>query len=483
MITSLFDLYRLAPELLVTVFAFFVLIVDMCSDEKRVGYSHALTLLGLACAALATVDGFSFGPPVVELGGMLQRDAMGDLLKLFTYLTTAITLIYARHGLSVIGVVKHEFYSLILFAVLGICILISATNLVTIYLGLELLALSSYALVALDRDSAKSSEAAMKYFVLGAMASGLLLYGMSMLYGISGTLDLHAMNLSASFAEKPLLGSFALVFIVVGVAFKFGAAPFHMWLPDVYEGAPTPVATFIAAVPKLASIGMAFRLLPLGLSSMALQWQTMLAILAALSLVVGNLFALVQTNFKRMLAYSTISHVGFVLLGLIEGRAEGLAAAQFYAIVYGLMTAASFGILQALSANGFELENIDDFKGLNEKHPWYAFLLLLVMASLAGFPPLVGFWAKALVLKALWSAGIVWLMLVAAVCAVIGAFYYLRVIKAMYFDSSDGRKFNTSLPMDLRLVLAINALSLLALGIYWSPLIKGCEKAWAALLT
>jgi NADH-quinone oxidoreductase subunit N len=363
-------------------------------------------------------------------------------------------------------------------------VLVSAGNLVTIYMGLELMALATYAIVALDRDNGVASESAMKYFVLGALASGILLYGMSLLFGLTGSLDLFDINakLNTVYAADQgslLMMSFALAFIVIGLAFKFGAVPFHMWLPDVYEGAPTAMTAFIASVPKLAAVGMAIRLLPEGLGNLTPRWQEMIALLAMASLIVGNLGAIAQYNIKRMLAYSTISHVGFMLLGLLNGTATGFSALLFYVIVYSLSTAAAFGVLIILSRQGLEFERIDDFKGLNKRSPWLAFLMLIVMASLAGIPPLIGFWAKLQVIMALVALGSTWksLILVAALFAVIGSYYYLRVIKVMYFDAPESDA-EPAQALDVRIILIANTAVLVLLGLYSQPLAQLCGRVF-----
>ena len=356
---------------------------------------------------------------------------------------------------------------------------VSAGNLVMVYLGLELLALCSYALVALNRDDGLSTEAGMKYIVLGSLASGLLLYGMSLVYGATGTLDLAGIHAASSqVADRTLLLT-GVVFLVAGLAFKLGAAPFHMWLPDVYQGAPTPITLFISAGPKLAAFGMAYRLLEGALGPMSEQWQLLLAGLAAASLVVGNLIAIAQTNLKRMLAYSTVSHIGFLLLGLAGGGERGYAAALFYAISYAVMSAAAFGSIIVLSRQGFEAERIEDFKGLNARNPWQAGLVLCVMASLAGVPPFLGFWAKLVVLSAAVDAGLVWLAILGVVCAVIGCFYYLRVIKVMYFDEPVGELPPVRKDRVVPVVFGANALALLVLGIFWNPIMAWCQYAFA----
>jgi NADH-quinone oxidoreductase subunit N len=370
---------------------------------------------------------------------------------------------------------------LMLFATGGMMLMISAGNLVMVYLGLEMLALCQYALVAIDRDSPLASEAAIKYFVLGALASGMLLYGLSLVYGATGTLDLARIHAAAGDAASPTLLLTGVVFIVAGIAFKFGAAPFHMWLPDVYHGAPTPITLFIGSAPKLAAFGMAYRLLESGVGPLDEQWRLMIAGLATLSLVIGNLVALMQANLKRMLAYSTISHVGFLFLGLAGGGAEGYAASMFYAISYAIMSAAAFGVIVLLSSRGFEADQIDDYKGLNARDPWTAGLVLCVMASLAGVPPFLGFWAKLVVLRAALQGDMLWLAIVGIVFAVIGAFYYLRMIKVMYFDEPAGEPMQARDNQSLRVVFGVNALSLLGLGIFWNPIMTWCQQAFVGV--
>ncbi|HET8899889.1 MAG TPA: NADH-quinone oxidoreductase subunit NuoN, partial [Rhodanobacteraceae bacterium] len=352
-------------------------------------------------------------------------------------------------------------------------------NLVTVFLGLQLLALCSYTLVALNRDSPLSSEAAMKYFVLSALASGLLLYGMSMIYGATGTLDLREIASLIPRAAHPNLLVFGLIFMVAGITFELGVAPFHMWLPDVYEGAPTAVTNFIGSVSKLAAFGLAVRLLQYGLQPLAVDWQAMLAVLAALSMIIGNVVAIVQTNLKRMLAYSTIAHMGFVLLGLVQANGQGYAVAMFYVVCYALMSTAAFGVMLALARSGFEAGNISDFKGLNKRAPWFAGLMAMAMFSLAGIPPLWGFWAKLLVLRAAIDAGFLWLAITAVVTAIVGLFYYLRVVKVMYFDDPEpGSELAPVQDLPLRWVLSLNGLALLAVGLYWGPLLAWCQRAF-----
>jgi NADH-quinone oxidoreductase subunit N len=364
-------------------------------------------------------------------------------------------------------------------------VMISANHFLVLYLGLELMSLCLYAMVALNRDSAASTEAAMKYFVLGALASGLLLYGMSMLYGATGALELTqvAQAIAAGQANRTVL-VFGLVFVVAGIAFKLGVVPFHMWIPDVYQGAPNAITLFIGSAPKLAAFAMAMRLLVNGLLELAIDWQQMLVILAVLSMAIGNLAAIAQSNIKRMLAYSTISHMGFMLLGLLAGVVQGnrfsapdaYSAAMFYSVVYVLTAAGAFGMVLAMSRAGFEAEEIDDYRGLNQRSPWYAFLMLLLMFSLAGVPPTVGFYAKLSVLDAVVKAGQIWLAVVAVIFSLIGAFYYLRVVKLMYFDEPrETAPIGSSL--DARMLLSANGLAVLVLGVLPGPLMALCLAA------
>ena len=481
-VRSLADIMPLLPELVVVVGAFALLMLDLFVEERNRIVSHVFSILVVAVAT--ALIAFDVGGHGTVLSGMFVRDTAADVLKLGIGVVGILSLIYTWPYLRARGLYKGEVSVLMLFAIAGMMFLVSAGSLTMVYVGLEMLALCSYALVAVDRDSPLASEAAIKYFVLGALASGLLLYGMSMIYGATGTLDLskiHAVASIASGSPHELLLAFGVVFIVVGIAFKFGAAPFHMWLPDVYEGSPTAVTIFIGSAPKIAAFGMAYRLLEDGLAGMQPHWHAMLGLLAVLSLGIGNLFAIAQTNLKRMLAYSTISHVGFLLLGLANGTPLGYAAAMFYAIAYAIMTTAAFGAILLLARAGFEAEEIDDFKGLNQRNPWYAFIVLLVMASLAGIPPLFGFFSKLLVLKAAIDADMLWLAIVAIVFAIVGAFYYLRVIKVMYFDAPiDKSPLQLPADLELRWLLSANGIALLVLGVAWGPLISWCYAAMGA---
>ena len=476
------DLLVLLPEDFLLGATCAILLIDLFLKPAQRGVTHWLSLAALIGTGLLILN--DTDPATVAFSGAYIHDGIAAVLKVFILGITAAVFVFGQGYLRDRHLQIGEYYLLILFAVLGMLLLVSAGNLVMVYLGLELFALSTYGLVAINRDSGVASEAAMKYFVLGALASGLLLYGMSMVYGATGTLDLAAIHhgaKSAAIAANtfPVLLAFGVVFLVVGIGFKFGAAPFHMWLPDVYQGSPTAVTMFIGSAPKIAAFGMAYRLLEGGLSGMEPHWSQMLAVLAALSLAIGNIVAIAQTNLKRLLAYSTISHVGFLLLGLVNGSPSGFAAAMFYAIAYAIMTTAAFGMILLLARAGFEAEEIDDFKGLNQRNPWYAFIMLLVMASLAGIPPLFGFFAKLLVLKAAIDAGMWWLALIAIVFAIIGCYYYLRVIKVMYFDAP-AEESALMLPKDvpLRWLLSVNGVALLVLGLFWGPLIAWCYRAF-----
>ncbi|MGV8943865.1 NADH-quinone oxidoreductase subunit NuoN [Thermomonas sp.] len=472
------DLLPLLPELVLIGSAFVLLMLDLFMSEQQRVVTHVLAIASLIVVALMVIMGV--GGQGTVLSGMFIRDNMADVLKIGACLVSALALVYAWPYLRERGLYKGEVPVLMLFAVAGMMLLISAGSLVMVYLGLELLALCSYALVAIDRENPLASEAAMKYFVLGALASGMLLYGMSLVYGATGSVDLVTISANAANVAQPMMLLAGVAFMVAGIAFKFGAAPFHMWLPDVYQGAPTAITLFIGSAPKLAAFAMAIRLLDLGAGSLGDYWQPMLAGLAALSLIIGNLIALVQTNLKRMLAYSTISHVGFLFLGLAGGGAEGNAAAMFYALSYAIMAAAAFGAIIVLSRRGFEADSIEDFKGLNARDPWSAGMVLCVMASLAGIPPFLGFWAKLVVLRAALQGDLLWLAIVGIVTAVIGAFYYLRVMKVMYFDEPSGEPVQP--PRNdrvLRVVFGVNALSLLAFGVFWNPLMAWCQQAFA----
>jgi NADH-quinone oxidoreductase subunit N len=453
--------------------AMFILLADLFLKPANRIAIYVLAQLSLLGAAYFT---FSTHVPSVSYAftDAFVDDAMSDVLKLMIYLGTSLIFVYSRQYIQDRNMFRGEFYALALFSVLGMMIMVSGQSLLTLYVGLELLSLSLYALVALDRDNAKATEAAMKYFVLGALASGMLLYGMSMIYGMTGSLNIAEINTALMAGPKIhsvlILG---LVFIVSGLAFKLGAVPFQMWVPDVYEGSPTAVTMLISSVPKLAAFAFVIRILALALPSLAVDWQQMLMIMAVLSIIIGNITAIAQTNLKRMLAYSTISHVGFLLYGLMSATINGFIFAMFYVVSYVLMTLAGFGIILLLSRKGFEADKLDDLKGLNQRSPWHAFLMLIVMFSMAGVPPTLGFYAKFSVLQAALAAGFLWLVVFAVLMAVIGAFYYLRVIKLMYFDEPiDHHPIEA--PMDMRIVLGFNALALLVVGIMPEKLMEIC---------
>lgn len=474
--TLQFDLLTAAPEIVLLVMACVVLVVDLFLSERTRWVSYVIAqgaLLGAMLATWLTMP----TEPVSAFTDTFVRDGMADVLKIFTYLIGALVFLYSRDYLQERGLMKGEYFALGLFSILGMMILISASNFLTVYLGLELLSLTLYAMVSFDRESKTASEAAMKYFVLGAIASGMLLYGMSMLYGVTGSLDLAEVAEQASErGANDLLLAFGLVFVIIGVAFKLGAVPFHMWLPDVYHGAPTAVTMFVGSIPKIAAFAMAMRLLVDALAGLHADWQVMLVIMAILSLAIGNVVAIAQTNIKRMLAYSTISHVGFLLLGVLAGTRDGYSAAMFYTVTYAVMATGSFGIVILLSRSGFEADQLDDLKGLNERSPWFAFMMLVLMFSLAGVPPTVGFYAKLWVLEAVVGVGMTWVAVVAVAFSVIGAFYYLRIVKLMYFDKPvDTSPLRSS--FDTRVVLSTNGLAVLALGLFPGSLMTVCTLA------
>lgn len=475
------DLIPLMPEIFLLAMVSIILLVDVMLKDGQRYITYVLSLLALAGCAWLTINGLNT-EPVYVLSSMFVDDAMADVLKLALYLAVAIMLVYSRAYLQLRGLYKGEFYVLTLFATLGMMVMISASHFITLYLGLELLSLSLYAMVALNRDSPVATEAAMKYFVLGAIASGMLLYGMSMIYGSTGSLLLSDVSvaLQEGIGQKiPLV--FGVVFIVAGLAFKLGAVPFHMWVPDVYQGAPTPVTLFISSAPKLAAFAFTIRLLVQGLEVLHTDWRDMLILLSVLSMAIGNITAIAQTNLKRMLAYSTISHMGFLLLGILAGSQNGYSASMFYSVVYAMMSIGGFGMILLLSRQGFESEELDDLKGLNARSPWAAFLMLLLMFSMAGIPPTVGFYAKLSVLQAVVEADLIWLAVVAVLFSLIGAYYYLRIVKLMYFDEPV-QSAPIEASSDMRLALSVNGLAILVLGILPGPLMNICAIAIQASL-
>ena len=471
------DLMPAVPEIFLLTMACIILLADLFFTDKNRVFSYLLSLATLAITAALTVTLHS-PETVYTFDGSFVKDTMGDVLKVFVYLVTAVVFIYSREYLLTRNIFKGEYFVLGLFAVLGMMVLISAHNMLTIYLGLELLSLSMYAMVAFHRDNADATEAAMKYFVLGALASGMLLYGMSLLYGVTGTLDIGGVQTAVGVLDesKKLVLGLGLVLVIVGMAFKLGAVPFHMWVPDVYHGAPTAVTLFIGTAPKIAAFAMVMRLLVEGLGSMHAEWQDILIIMAVLSMAVGNIIAIAQANLKRMLAYSTISHVGFLLLGILAGTQAGYSSSMFYAIVYALMGMGGFGMIILLSRSGFEADNLSDFKGLNDRSPWFAFIMMILMFSMAGVPPTLGFYAKFAVLQSVVGAGLTWLAVLGVVFSIIGAFYYLRIIKLMYFDKAeDTQPIETS--TDMKVVLSANGLGILFLGLAPSSLLALCASA------
>jgi NADH-quinone oxidoreductase subunit N len=478
------------PEIFLAVAAMAILLFDMFLSDARRHITYLLSLVTLGICAALTIADFNTGTTSYTFYNMFVSDPMSNILKLSAYLAVGLTLVYSRQYVTDRGMLGGhlggEFYVLALFTLLGQMIMISGNNLLIIYLGLELMSLSLYALVALRRDNAMSTEAAMKYFILGAMASGFLLYGISMLYGATGSLDLGEIaKATASSTMNRTVLVFGLVFLVSGLAFKIGVVPFHMWVPDVYQGAPTAVTLLLGGAPKLAAFAICLRLLIEGLWSFAVDWQQMLTVLAVLSMALGNITAIAQTNLKRMLAYSTISQMGFMLLGLLSGVFNGsnlesatgaYSSAMFYAITYVLTTLGTFGVIMLLARSGFEAENLDDFKGLNQRSPWFAAVMMILLLSLAGVPPMMGFYAKLAVLQAVVNAGQIWLAVVAVLFSLIGAFYYLRVIRAMYFDDPVDRTQIVA-NADMRTVLSMNGAAVVLLGLVPGPLMTACAVA------
>jgi len=474
MIIPASEFMMILPEIFVLSMACIILILDLFLKQSERNISYWLTQLTLIFVAVITLS-IDKGETQLLFFGTYISDPMGAVLKVFIYLVTGLAFMYSRHYLRDRGLFKGEFYVLGLFGMLGMMVMVSAHSLLTIYLGLELLSLSLYAMVAFNRDSCLCSEAAMKYFVLGAIASGMLLYGMSMLYGLTGTLDIGLIASTLDNQESTVPLVFATVFIVVGLAFKLGAVPFHMWVPDVYQGAPTPVTQYIGSASKIAAFALVMRLLAESVGSLHEEWQGMLIVLAVLSLGIGNVVAIAQTNLKRMLAYSTISHVGFLLLGILAGTSAGYSAAMFYIITYSLMAAGAFGMIILLSRAGFEADEIEDFKGLNQRNPWFALVMLILMFSMAGVPPTVGFYAKLSVLQAVIDLDMVWLASVAVFFSVIGAYYYIRIIKVMYFDDATD-EHPLSSDFDLRFGLSANGLAVLFLGLFPGSLMALCSQ-------
>lgn len=485
----LLNFSAILPEAILLACACAILVIDLFVGARVRNFSYALTLLSLLLVAGFAWEPIGSGAIEYGFGGMFLTDPMTAVLKLAALLACALSLVYAQDYARQRDMWRGEFFSLVLFALLGIMTMISANNLLVIYLGLELQALALYGLVALRRDDAKATEAAMKYFVLGALASGFLLFGMSMLYGATGTLDINELARRIGSGQAVQLALvLGTIFIVAGIAFKLGAAPFHMWVPDVYQGAPTPVALLLSSAPKLAAFAIAFRMLVEGVPQLAVDWQHMLAVISVLSLAIGNVTAVAQTNLKRMLGFSTVGQMGFLLLAMLAGVVSGntsitagaYGAAMFYVVTYTLSTAGCFGIILLLAREHFEADEIADLRGLAKRNPWYAFVMTVMMLSLAGLPPTVGFFAKFVVLQALVSDGASVLMFRLAVVAVlfslVGAFYYLRVVKVMWFDeASDSSPLQAS--GEMRLALTANGLAVLVLGVLPQGLLALCNGA------
>ena len=478
---SLATLAPAMPEIVLLTLACALLLIDAFLAESDRYITYWLTQVTLVGTAVLTI--FTIGPSLVTFNGMFVADMLSQLLKVAILVTVAATLMMSRTYLELRGLLKGEFLTLALFGTLGMMVMASAHNFVTLFLGLELMALSQYSMVALQRDSVRATEAAMKYFVLGALSSGLLLYGMSMIYGATGSLDVSrvAEVLERGNSPMPLIGVFGLVFVVAGIAFKLGNAPFHMWIPDVYHGAATPTTLLVGGAPKLAAFAFIMRLLATGLQSMNADWSQMLVILAVASMALGNIVAIAQENLKRMLAYSTISHMGFVVMGILAATETGYGAALFYVIAYTIMTLGSFGMILLLSRAGFEAENLEDFRGLNQRSKWYAFVMLVIMFSLTGLPPTMGFFAKLFVLQAALEAGYTWLVVFAVLISVVGAFYYLRIVKIMYMDPPSG-EMTLDPRTDARWILSATAIAILVFGFMPAPLMDLCARAITASL-
>jgi len=479
MIALLENIHVALPEMIVLITACLALLADLFLRHRYKSVAYFISCAGLVLAACVSFLYIGLYK-VIILNGLFISDDIAQLMKFFIYLTVLLSFVYSRSYVNERQMPAGDYYILGLFSTLGMMFLVSAHSLLTIFLGLELMSLPLYAMTAIRRTDSDASEAAMKYFVMGAIASAMLLYGISLVYGATGKLDLSevAQAIATNGQQQSPLVVFALVFIMAGVGFKLAAAPFHMWAPDVYQGAPSSVTLFISAAPKVAALGMAFRLLTLGLVDITVQWQQILLVMSLLSTGLGNLFAVVQTSIKRLFAYSAISHIGYALFGILAATAAGYAAALYYILVYSITSAALFGLIVLMSSQGMEIDNVDDLKGLNKRNPWLAFMMLIIMFSMAGVPPTVGFFIKLLVLKALVDVQMTWVAVLGLLFTVIGAYYYIRIVKLMYFDKPIHpepvliNKTNT-------LVFSLNCLSLLYLGIFPGALIATCINAFS----
>ncbi|MDC9726470.1 MAG: NADH-quinone oxidoreductase subunit NuoN [Candidatus Thioglobus sp.] len=466
-----FDISTLSaamPEIFLLSAIVVVLLLDLFLTKSFKQVTYYLTQLSLLITGLLAFNLIN-EPQTIIFGGSFILDNMASVFKVFMAGATMVALVYTRHYLTQHSLFRGEYFVLVLLSVLGMMVMVSGYSLLTLYLGLEILSLSLYTLIAIARQRAGAVEAALKYFVLGAIASGLLLYGMSMIYGISGSLNINEIANFASSStldsREALITNFGLVFLVIGIAFKLGAVPFHNWVPDVYQGSPTSVTMFLSTVPKIAAVAMLVRILVEGLGVMHAYWSDLFMVLAVLSIALGSVVALMQTNIKRMLAYSTISHIGFIMLGFVTGVITGYGAAVFYVLVYVLMSLAAFGVIILLNKQGFEADQISDFKGLSKHSPWFALMMLVVMLSMAGVPPFIGFYSKLFILQQVVSAGFVTIAVIAVIFAVISAYYYLQVIKSMYFEDTD-KEVKVTAPMDMQLVLSINAVLILVVGLF-----------------
>lgn len=465
------------PELIVLSMSCIILLMELFVGKNNPRLAYGLAQITLVLAALTSL--YLYKMPVVTLfSEHFILDKTASLLKLLVYATGFAAFVYGRSYVQLRKMPNGEYYVLGLLCLLGCMVLVSANSFLTLYLGIEILSLPLYAMVALRRESGMATEAALKYLVMGTLASGMLLYGLSLLYGATGEIVLASVKefLSHGDTSHNLMLGMGLVFVVVGIAFKLGAVPFHMWVPDVYQGAPDSVTLFLSGAPKIASLGLALRLLVDAAPELVIHWQPMLMVLAVLSMALGNIVAIIQNNIKRMLAYSSIAHMGYMILGLVAATPEGYAAAIFYMINYAIMSVGAFGVMVLLSKAGFEADNVDDFRGLNARNPWLAFMMLLIMFSMAGIPPIVGFFAKLGVLQALINVNIIWLAALALVFAIIGAYYYLRVVKVMYFEAPDDPS-NIKLSKDSRWMITINGLAVLLLGIFPGSLLEICRIA------
>ena len=475
------DLSLILPEVFVLSMAMIVLMTDLFIKSSSRWIIFALSQLTLLGGAYLTSQHFNHETQFA-FSNMFVRDGLADLLKMVSYIGTSLIFFYSRSYMKDRDLYRGEYFSLVLFALLGMMIMISSHNMLLVYMGLELLSLCLYSLTALDRDNQKATESAIKYFVLGALASGLLLYGMSMIYGATSSLDLSV--IAAALLNHPMdhaILVLGLVFMLAGLAFKLGAVPFQMWVPDVYEGSPSSIAMLISSVPKLAAFAITVRLLGDGLQSMMVDWKQMMLIMAILSIGIGNITAIAQTNIKRMYAYSTISHIGFILFGLMSGTLNGYASSLFYVISYMFMTLASFAVLLMMSRKNFDCQTLEDFKGLNKRNSWYAFLMLITMLSMAGIPPTIGFYAKFMVLQAAFDAGFAGFVVYAVLMALVGMFYYMRIVKLMYFDEPK-LKNNIETPIDMKWILSANALALLVIGLVPHTFMEATTQAVALSL-